>query len=1425
ILVLDLKKDTLLYSKSIKVKLTEFNLSKKIISIKLTRIDQLTSKVIKYKGENNFKFQFISDYFQSKDTVQSKEESKFKLEYGNLVLNNINFVFQDRNDTSKTSGMNFSNLEVRNLGGEISKIQLKKDIIEFDLSGFKLHEKSGLKIENLNGKVKISPEEISINNLLLATDKSNIKGYFTMQQKSYDDFSDFLNKVKLSVEINPGSKIHTDDLALFVEQAKDMESNIAFSGEINGILNQLKGENIDIRMGDYTQFQGGFLLSNLSNTNKMSYQLKVEKVTSHNKDLIGLKIPGMSKKDREAAFSSLTPLGIISYKGNVNGNLNSVKTSGKLNTGAGNVEIDVEVSEFEKNQMLTYSGKLRLNNIALDKLSGRKELGEVSGSVELNGKGTSLKNINLNFKGSIASFGYNKYDFKNFEFKGDLKNEKIKGIFELKDKHAELYIEGSAGLNPKKIDVDLIATVKKLEFNKINFSSNKDSTNNLSSHMLVKLSGSDINNLSGHVNIDKTSYQLNKEKFFLDEFDLLLNQNEENKSIQLISEVADVHITGKFNITDLPNSFRQYSEKYFPTLIKEKKIPQGKIFKDNFNYSVTIKNFNLINGLIVPDLKVSDGTTIEGNYTAERSELTLSANSKNIKYKDYKIKDWNLDVKSLSKSIEINTGINKLWVSDSFYISKFDFKSSSFDNSSSFNASWNNDGAKKYSGDLTGNISFFNSKLELKMKKIDVWVADSLWTLADSLNSIVADTSGNISINGLNLIDGNQSIGLNGKLSNDVDDELVVEIKNFEMSQINPLIQAALLKIEGRFSGKAKIAKSDGKVILSSDFSFENFLVNERKIGNGRINSIYDPKNEKLSVDGYFSKGNVINGKPFNNIEFNGYYFPAKKEDNIDISAKMNAFDITIIQPYLTGIITLAPNRGGAVDGTCAIKGTLDKPLITGRLNLMNVKGVKIDYLNTYYNVTGVINIYENRILLGDENPPSGSVPDPIHLWDKDGHEATVWGNIFHDNFKIIKIDFDVNANNFLAMNTTAKNNPDYFGKAYITGSVGMYGNADYMNMEINIKTEKNTEFNIPLSGPATAEENDFIVFINKDTTKKIKSDYNKSLSGINLDLNLEATPNATVKMIFDSKSGDVISARGNGNIKLSINTNGKFEMYGLYTLAGGDYMFSLENVISKKFEIISGSTIKWAGDPFNADINITAGYNQNSSLTPFFPSDSTGMYSKPVKASVLLKMKDKLMTPDISFGISLPTVDETTRQTVLGYINNDQEMNRQVFSLLLLKSFVTPLQLANQGVGLGAGSTASRTSSEMLSNQLSNWLSQLSTGVDISVNITPEQMDVALSKQLFNDRLSIDGNVGVNNAAGQKTSNMIGDIQVDYKVYPDGKLRLKGFNKSNDNTQISTLGGPFTQGMGIYYKEEFNTINDLYDKYLGWLKKKKKTD
>ena len=299
----------------------------------------------------------------------------------------------------------------------------------------------------------------------------------------------------------------------------------------------------------------------------------------------------------------------------------------------------------------------------------------------------------------------------------------------------------------------------------------------------------------------------------------------------------------------------------------------------------------------------------------------------------------------------------------------------------------------------------------------------------------------------------------------------------------------------------------------------------------------------------------------------------------------------------------------------------------------------------------------------------------------------------------------------------------------------------------------------------------------------------------------------------------------------MKINSKGKFDMFGDYVLSTGDYLFTLEDFVTKKFEIEKGSSIKWNGNVYKANIDITANYKQRASIKPLFPNDSSSNYNKRFPVDCKLYMRDKLTSPDISFGVELPTIDEGTRSLIRNLLADPTELNRQVFSLLLLRSFVTPISVTG-GSGVSAGGAMAATGSEMLSNKLSSWLNGVTKDVDIGVNYRPgnalssDELDLALSKQLFNNRLVIDGNFGVtNNSTTTKTtnnSNLIGDVTAELKLTESGKYRVKGFNRSNDNTQILYSGGPFTQGVGIFYREEFENLSELYRRYLDKLKRKK---
>ena len=65
---------------------------------------------------------------------------------------------------------------------------------------------------------------------------------------------------------------------------------------------------------------------------------------------------------------------------------------------------------------------------------------------------------------------------------------------------------------------------------------------------------------------------------------------------------------------------------------------------------------------------------------------------------------------------------------------------------------------------------------------------------------------------------------------------------------------------------------------------------------------------------------------------------------------------------------------------------------------------------------------------------------------------------------------------------------------------------------------------------------------------------------------------------------------------------------------------------------------------------------------------------------------------------------------------------------------------------------------------------------------------------------------------------NFIGDFDVEYKLTPSGRFRLKAYNKTNDMLYSTAL---YTQGLGVMYKETFDTWENLGKTYKELTRKK----
>lgn len=304
----------------------------------------------------------------------------------------------------------------------------------------------------------------------------------------------------------------------------------------------------------------------------------------------------------------------------------------------------------------------------------------------------------------------------------------------------------------------------------------------------------------------------------------------------------------------------------------------------------------------------------------------------------------------------------------------------------------------------------------------------------------------------------------------------------------------------------------------------------------------------------------------------------------------------------------------------------------------------------------------------------------------------------------------------------------------------------------------------------------------------------------------------------FNPKVGDVIKGKGEGKLNVSLNRNGDFNIYGDYTVQSGDYLFTLKNIMNKPFDVESGGKISFNGSVDNADIDLKATYkNLKTSLYPILQDER---YNERIPVEPQLNLSGKLFNPVVGFDIYLPTADEETRAYLQNAITTEEELSRQFLYLLVMNSFYSDPNLHSTSINTSIGTSAMAvTTTEMLSNQLSNWLSQISKDFDVNFvyrpgnkDINSQDVQVALSTQLLNDKITVNGNLDVWGSTNNPSSYnypITGDFDIEYKITE--KIRFKAFNRYNN--PYTGRGVPYTQGLGLFYKQDFNNLSDLLRK------------
>ncbi|NJO03204.1 MAG: translocation/assembly module TamB, partial [Bacteroidia bacterium] len=540
--------------------------------------------------------------------------------------------------------------------------------------------------------------------------------------------------------------------------------------------------------------------------------------------------------------------------------------------------------------------------------------------------------------------------------------------------------------------------------------------------------------------------------------------------------------------------------------------------------------------------------------------------------------------------------------------------------------------------------------------------------------------------------------------------------------------------------------------------------------------------------------------------------FPPKTENSLDLVANLRRTDLEIIEPFVN---TLFSNLRGNAEGKLNIQGTLKDPLVLGKIKIQNAQ-LTLDYLNTTYDLEG--DVYFRKNVIGTDN---------AILFDALSNPATLEAKVFHDGFKNLHLQLRSDFYDFQLLNTSAQDNELFYGTAYATGNLTISGYLSNLKMDINARSKKGTRISLPLDGYEEVSERDYIHFVKLTPGGEDNSLVEKiDLGGLELNFNLDITPDAIFEIIFDYKAGDIIRGTGNGNIEMFVSTKGDFEIYGFYVIQEGRYNFTFANLVNKGFSIQPGSRIAFNGDIYQSELDIQAIYTRNVALRPLIDLDAVvdsenPEYRRPYEVSALMELKGDLLSPEIKLGLDLDEAKKTSNpylQTAVYQLDtkiktDEQELNRQVFSLLILGS-ISPLNSFRVGVGVSAGSSLS----ELLSNQFSNWISQVDENLELSFDLDANDfntLQLRVSYSLLDGRLRISRDGGFINAQNQADfASIVGDWTVEYLLTPGGKYRIKMYNRTNQSIiNRLNLSNPTTTtaGFSFQYTANFNNLGELF--------------
>lgn len=1358
---------------------------------------------------------FIIDYFKSDKPKKDKPKGPpFTLRVGRLKMENVNFRL-DLNDNPNPIpdfGVATNHMQFNDINAVIKDITVISDSINANFQRFSTRERSGQNVKNLSGKFVVSPRGIICNNMHLETEDSDLRMQASINTTSWKTYSYFLDSAYCNLLIAKGSKASVKDGTYWAPILKGFDQTFKIFTKIEGTVADAKCEFMELETSK-TKLKLNGTICGLPNIDNTVFNVKLHDLESSAEDfntfmfgelLSSVKLPEI-----------LLPLGRVKINADFVGLIDKFDAKGHIATELGEFDL-IANSDYAEQDRTYYGCTLKSPQFDLGTFLNQKMLGKTSIDLIASTIPAGLNELYAEAEAQLNGLNFNGNDYNSVSLDAKLDKGNIEAMCDVFDDALVLNLNCKGNITDKQ-SILLSADVSEADLEKMNFNVFSTSGTEVSTTLFASLRDFDLNKMNAFVDLQNTKIKNPEKEYLLQYLNFRMKNDSLENQMLLKSDLLDLTLKGDYNILDLVKEITDMVEVYKPDLYLlsdstamnqgNDTIERSLNIASCVDFELDVKDISPIVELFDLNMDLPDGLSLLGKLNPQDIfSAELSADSFTLN--EMIFKGIGLSLSTKQDRVSLYAGLDDLQLTDSFSIASPKVNLNLIGNDLNLLASFGSGQQNDIGGRF--NVKSYLTKTGLQVSLSDSYVLLSGDKIRFNDNHLINYRNGCLSLMNFALFKDKENIVINGDMSDRQEDRLTITFKDLNIADFNPILEKFGINLQGEMNDQVVLRSVFKDMTLTSNLSIDDLVVNDVKLGKAKfgLNNLLSPNEFAADISMSYVLPNSNKVLP---LSIKGKVNLKDEKNNLDLKVNMQDFDISLIENYLSSLSSYV--RGKISTENLLVKGKFTQPHILGSLSVKDA-AIKIDMLNTTYTFNDVLYVDDNVFTMRD-----------FTLQDAQKNKIKINGTISHNNFTNFDLDLKAKADKLKILDTEESVDQMYYGTVYASADVNLFGNLDFLNIEVAAKTERGTSLTVPISSKMSANENSYIKFAEADVVqvKQEKKETSNSSLGYKIVVDLNVNPNAqlSIPMDFNQLKGE-LAAAGNGDLRIDVSSESDLSILGAIEIDNGLFKMSVMDMMTKSFEIEKGGTLAWSGAPSDGELNVQAVYKTKASLAPVLGQD----YSKAVDVQSVIKLTGNMMNPQPKFDIRLPNTDANTVERLFMNIdrNDERAMLEQTASLLFFHQFYSS-EGASENLVIETGLSSAF---EAAFGQISGILTNLIRVVDVNMNYSrgadgmSDRVDFNVSKDY--GRIVVNANAGFsgrNEMEATQNEAIIGDAYVEYKMTENFRVRV--FNRSNANDFTKYNIAPYTQGMGLFYHRQYDNFADMFGRNKKQNKKNEK--